>query len=244
MSKLGHKKEESVKIDYKKIYEANKKVKTDPESMMYDLTDASCGEDSMGDEVYWRLDNFLDELKYAGRYSDISTWESYIEEEPERVEELRQYLTELYEDENCKGKFRSSIESTLNAIDAAQAGNAKAKAEAEAMKDPKNIVAAIKNIKGVTNAYQMGKNIWVDLDTEDEFEAVHIEGIIEADILHNGRQHGRDDLQGMGQWHLNVGTVAEYSEDSYNDLDPSVRDQYQIIIEPAESYKTRREMDW
>lgn len=231
-------------MNYSKIYEANKKVKTDPESMMYDLTDASAGPDSMGDEVYWKLDNFLDEIKYVGRYADNSTWESFIEEEPERIEELRQYLTELFEDENCKGKLRSSVESILNAIDAAQAGNAKAKAEAEAMKDPKNIITAIEKIDGVVSAYQIGKNIWVDLDTEDEFEAEHIEGLIEDDILHNGRQHGRDDLQGMGQWHLNVGTVAEFSEDNYNDLDPDVRDQYQIIIEPAESYKTRREMGW
>lgn len=39
-------------MDYKKIYEASKKVKTDPESMMYDLTVASAGPDTMGDEVY------------------------------------------------------------------------------------------------------------------------------------------------------------------------------------------------
>lgn len=116
----------------------------------------------------------------------------------------------------------------------------------EAIGDVNSIIKAIENygFDDFISAYQVGKNIWVDLDTEDEDAANNVAAEIESKILHNNRKHGRDDLQGMGQWHVNVGTIADFCEDDYNDLDPDVRDMCQIIIEPAESYKARRQYDW
>lgn len=113
----------------------------------------------------------------------------------------------------------------------------------EATKPSKSVLSKIKALDHVDSVSTFGSNIIVDLDTENEYEADEVSYKIE-DILGNNRKHGRDDLIGAGEYHINVGTVADFSEDSYRDLDPSVRDLYQIIVEPTTNYKMRREMDW
>lgn len=52
----------------------------------------------------------------------------------------------------------------------------------------------------------------------------------------------------MGDVHLGVERYGDFSEmcgnDTYEDLDPRIRDKYVVYCEPSSTYRRRREMDW
>lgn len=226
----------------KPIKEATKEFKSDPYSLLWMINDA--GYKCKDDDIHWHLDDFYSNFDHYLK-DDVHSWGEFISESEYDVDRIENYCTELKTNPGATKKVKELANQILGCINLARSNIETTTEKAEELKDPKNIVKAIEaaNIDDVISAYQVGKNIYVDLDTEDEDEAEDIASQIEFDILNNGRKHGRDDLQGMGQWHINVGTLADFSEDDYDDLDEDARDMYQIIIEPAESYKTRRQYD-
>lgn len=213
-----------------------------PEDLLWLINDA--GYECEDDDIHWYLDDFYSNFDHYLK-DDIHTWEEFISESEYDVDRIENYCRELQTNPGATEKVKELANKILGCISKARGEEAAAAEKAEAMKDPKNIIKDIEEsaFDNFISAYQVGNNIWVDLDTEDEDEANDVAAEIESEILHNNRKHGRDDLQGMGQWHINVGTVADFSEDSYDDLDEDVRDMYQIIIEPAESYRKRRQYD-
>lgn len=109
--------------------------------------------------------------------------------------------------------------------------------------------AAKKSKVKILDSYTKSKKLWsVTLDTEDEYDANNFRDAIDDLLGENSGAHSFDDIIGLGSAHIGVTTVAGeermHGGDSYEDLDPSIRDKYVVYCEPAEQYKQRREMDW
>lgn len=109
--------------------------------------------------------------------------------------------------------------------------------------------AAKKSKVKILDSYTKSKKLWsVTLDTEDEYAADNFRDAIDDLLGENSGAHSFDDIIGLGSVHIGVTTAAGeermHGGDSYEDLDPSIRDKCVVYCEPAEQYKQRREMDW
>ena len=80
-------------------------------------------------------------------------------------------------------------------------------------------------LKLVAGTYIFDGNLWIDFDTEDEYEVDFILYELQ-DICGN-------------EYHFSSGSVADFSEDRYEDIDEAVRDMRQVVVEPLEKYKKR-----
>lgn len=99
------------------------------------------------------------------------------------------------------------------------------------------------------NQYIGDRQHWsVTLNTEDEYEADNFRNAIDNLWNEDSGEYSYDDVQGMGSVHLGVERYGDFSEmcgnDTYEDLDPRIRDKYVVYCEPSSDYRRRREMDW
>ena len=99
------------------------------------------------------------------------------------------------------------------------------------------------------NQYIGDRQHWsVTLNTEDEYEADDFRNAIDDLWNEDSGEYSYDDVQGMGSVHIGVERYGDFSEmcgnDTYEDLDPRIRDKYVVYCEPSLTYKRRREMDW